>query len=101
MIASSGKKTRNSFDVFERINYLNRGDYSERIMPVVEGHRGSVIEPENTLIAFQNAIKLGCESIELDIWLSKDKIPVVIHGTDKGEVNNTTNGTGKRIITKV
>ena len=46
----------------------------------VEGHRGYCAKyPENTLISFEAAIDLGVDAFEFDVWLSKDKIPVVIH----------------------
>ena len=47
---------------------------------VVEGHRGFCAKyPENTMISFKAAIELGVDAIEFDIWLTKEKIPVVIH----------------------
>lgn len=56
-------------------------------------HRGfSGKYPENTLLAFQKAIDLEVDMIELDITLSKDKIPVVIHDDT---LERTTNGKGK------
>ena len=55
----------------------------------VEGHRGINREfYQNTLDSFKQAIKYDIDSIELDIWLTKDKIPVVIHGGDKGELTD-------------
>lgn len=43
-------------------------------------HRGaSSIYPENTILAFKEAIKLGCDGIELDVHKSKDNVLVVIH----------------------
>lgn len=46
----------------------------------IEAHRGfGRYEPENTLQAFARAIDEGLDGIELDVWLSKDKFPVVIH----------------------
>lgn len=43
-------------------------------------HRGLVqYAPENTLGAFEAAVDFGCEGIELDIRLSKDGVPVVVH----------------------
>lgn len=35
--------------------------------------------PENTLQAFETAIDEGADGIELDIFLSKDNVPMVIH----------------------
>ena len=46
----------------------------------VEGHRGYCAKyPENTLISYEAAIDLGVDCFEFDIWLSKDKVPVLMH----------------------
>lgn len=46
----------------------------------VEGHRGyCAMYPENTLLSYEKAIELGVDAIEFDIWLSKDKVPVMMH----------------------
>jgi len=59
----------------------------------IYAHRGASIElPENTLAAFQRAIDLGVEGIELDVHLSADGVPVVIHDET---VDRTTNGVGE------
>ncbi len=43
-------------------------------------HRGaSGYEPDNTLRSFEKAIELGADMIEVDVHLSKDGVPVVIH----------------------
>ena len=56
------------------------------------GHRGSAgTHPENTMISFQQACKDGADGIELDVQLSKDGVPVVIHDE---KLNRTTNGKG-------
>jgi glycerophosphoryl diester phosphodiesterase len=58
----------------------------------IYAHRGASIEkPENTLAAFRRAIELGAPGIEIDVHLTADGVPVVIHD---GSVNRTTNGTG-------
>lgn len=45
-----------------------------------EGHRGYAAKyPENTMISFEAAMKLGVDAIEFDVWLSKDDVPVIIH----------------------
>lgn len=55
-------------------------------------HRGaSHIYPENTLSSFKEAIRRGATGIELDVQLSKDGHPVVIHDES---LNRTTNGSG-------
>jgi len=53
------------------------------------GARGYALE--NTLLAFQKALEMSCDAIELDIRLSKDKELVVIHDDT---VDRTTLGTG-------
>lgn len=56
------------------------------------GHRGAKGHgPENTIVAFQKAIDLGCDGIELDVHLSLDKEIIVIHDET---IDRTTNGTG-------
>lgn len=48
--------------------------------PLIIGHRGaSTLAPENTLAAFARAIDDGADGIELDVRLSRDDVPVVIH----------------------
>lgn len=59
---------------------------------LVVGHRGCAgLEPENTIRAFKRAVKLGCDAIEMDIHLTKDNVPIVIHDRS---VDRTTNGKG-------
>lgn len=55
-------------------------------------HRGaSAVAPENTLAAFEKALKLGADGIELDVRLCADGTPVVIHNPT---VDATTDGSG-------
>ena len=55
-------------------------------------HRGaSGNYPENTLIAFQKALEIGVDEIELDLYLTKDDHLVVMHDPT---VDRTTDGTG-------
>lgn len=61
-------------------------------MTPVYAHRGASAEfPENTMAAFRRALELGADGIELDVHLSRDGHPVVIHDET---VDRTTNGTG-------
>ena len=56
------------------------------------GHRGAKgHSPENTLASFEKAIALGVDMIELDVRLSFDKVPMVIHDET---VDRTTSKTG-------
>lgn len=59
--------------------------------PII-GHRGSAgAHPENTLRAFDGALAEGADALELDVRLSADGVPVVLHDAT---VDRTTNGTG-------
>ncbi len=46
----------------------------------LQGHRGARgLVPENTLVSFEKALDLGVSSIETDIHLTADGIPVLYH----------------------
>ena len=57
--------------------------------PLVIGHRGSLIGVENTVEAVNAAYDQGAQYAEIDILLSKDNVPMVIHD------NNLKRLTGK------
>lgn len=60
--------------------------------PAIFAHRGSSAHaPENTLAAFQLAVRQGADAIELDAKLSADGHVVVIHDHT---VDRTTDGSG-------
>lgn len=62
-------------------------------MVLVVAHRGgAALAPENTLAAFENALKIGVDQVECDVHLSKDGELVIMHDPD---VSRTTNGTGQ------
>ena len=59
----------------------------------VVAHRGfSGKYPENTQIAFEKALALNVEMIELDLHISRDRHLIVIHDPT---VDRTSDGTGK------
>ena len=59
---------------------------------IVIAHRGnSGPAPACTMEAIRQAVELGADMIELDVRLSKDGAPVIIHN---GTVDETTNGKG-------
>ena len=55
------------------------------------GASGQGLAPENTLAALEMAIEIGVDLVEIDIHLTADGHPVVIHDRS---VDRTTNGTG-------
>jgi glycerophosphoryl diester phosphodiesterase len=60
---------------------------------IVVAHRGaSATHPENTLAAFEEAIRVGAPMIEFDVRLTADGVPVVLHDPD---LARTTDGRGR------
>ncbi len=61
--------------------------------PLIVAHRGySAKAPENTLAAVQMALDAGVDAIEIDVRMSADGVPVVIHDET---VDRTTASTGR------
>ena len=59
---------------------------------LVASHRAVHHElPENSLPAIKEAIRLGVDIIEIDVKVSKDGIPMLMHD---GKVDRTTTGKG-------
>ena len=56
--------------------------YQNLPQPAVIAHRGaSHYAPENTIAAFELALRQGADAVELDVWLTKDEQVVVTHDT--------------------
>jgi len=67
-------------------------DLARFTRPLLIGHRGyPALCPENTLASFEGAMQAGCDMIELDVTLTKDRKVVVIHDDT---LDRTTNGKG-------
>jgi len=63
-----------------------------REAPTLVGHHGvPSIAPENTLAGVRAACQLGIPGIEVDVRVTADGIPVLIHDRD---IRRTSNGTG-------
>ena len=61
-------------------------------VPRIIGHRGvKDLAPENTLESIIEAFRIGLKWIEVDVKISKDNIPFLLHDDD---FDRTTNGTG-------
>ena len=71
---------------------LKPKELSDIRRPLLIGHRGYPARyPENTLAAFTGAMDAGCDMIELDVTLTRDRRVVVIHDDT---LDRTTNGSG-------
>lgn len=59
------------------------------VRPILLGHRGAMARaPENTLGSFQAALDDGGDGVELDVQLSADAVPIVLHDD---RLDRTTN----------
>lgn len=64
----------------------------------IVAHRGfAKVFPENTLTAVQKAFDAGADAVEVDVAMSADLVPMIMHDET---VDRTTNGTGPiRLLT--
>lgn len=66
--------------------------YFDAARPMVIAHQGGDgLRPGNTLVAFQNAVDLGVDVLEMDVNQTRDGALVLIHDTT---VDRTTDGRG-------
>lgn len=64
-------------------------------LPKLIGHRGvKDLCPENTLESILNAFDLGLSFVEIDVKISKDRVPILLHDDT---LDRTTNGSGLAI----
>ncbi|WP_087974216.1 glycerophosphodiester phosphodiesterase family protein [Oceanobacillus rekensis] len=68
-------------------------DHRKNAPLMIAAHRGQWREyPENSLGSVNEAIEDGTEIVEIDVMLTADGVPVLMHDST---VDRTTNGTGK------
>ena len=61
-------------------------------LPKLIGHRGvKDLKPENTIESISTAFDIGLECVEIDVKISKDYIPLLLHDDT---LDRTTNGSG-------
>jgi glycerophosphoryl diester phosphodiesterase len=66
---------------------------------LVIAHRGdSKVAPENTLPAFESAVNVGADLVELDYYHSADGVPVVFHDADLDRVTDAVRLWGENKI---
>ena len=66
--------------------------YLQSPRPLAFAHRGgSKLWPENTMVAFQGAVDLGCPYVETDLHATRDGVLVTIHDET---LDRTTDGSG-------
>jgi glycerophosphoryl diester phosphodiesterase len=66
--------------------------FFDHARPLIFAHRGGMaLGPENTLAAFDLGMAAGADGLELDVHLSADGVPVVLHDPT---LDRTTSATG-------
>jgi glycerophosphoryl diester phosphodiesterase len=70
----------------------NSGAGESKPIALVAHRGGAGLAPENTLASFRKGLELGADYLEMDVHLTKDGIPVVIHDPT---VDRTTDGEGR------
>lgn len=84
--------TRKKRYAFGRRKAVATGHLRPPVMRIAHrGASGSGLAPENTLASVNKALEIGVDLVEIDIHLTADGHPVVIHDR---LVDRTTNGTG-------
>jgi glycerophosphoryl diester phosphodiesterase len=69
---------------------------------MVIAHRGgSKLRPENTMVAFANAVALGVDALECDVHLSRDGEVVVIHDPTLDRTTNASGPVGDRTASEL
>ena len=64
-------------------------------LPKLIGHRGvKDLCPENTLESISRAFEIGLNFVEIDVKISKDRVPILLHDDT---LDRTTNGSGLAI----
>jgi glycerophosphoryl diester phosphodiesterase len=67
--------------------------FDDFVTPIIVAHRGaSLVAPENTIAAFEAAVRQNADAVELDVQLTGDGELIVLHDDT---LDRTTNGTGK------
>ena len=55
---------------------------------MIWSHRGGPVwGPENSMKVFQISKEQQVEAVECDIWMSKDGVPMVLHGLGEGNMS--------------
>jgi glycerophosphoryl diester phosphodiesterase len=71
---------------------FERRPFMQHERPLFFAHRGgSLLRPENTLLAFEHGLSFGADALELDIQQTRDGELVVIHDPT---LDRTTSGSG-------
>lgn len=78
------------------------GNPSQGDNPIVSAHRGgAAYAPENTLLAMDNAIRLGVDQLETDTQLTADGVLVLIHDDTLDRTTDCTGAVNEQSLTDI
>lgn len=81
---------------------MARRPYLDLPGPWLVAHRGgSLLAPENTLVAFDRAAALGADAIETDVRLTADGVVVVFHDEETGRLTGAEGTIEARTLEEV
>ena len=85
-----------SFLPFKKRKIRHPNDIFSPHRTYIESHRGANREIfQNTLESISRAIQYDIDSIECDVWLTKDNVLVIVHGGDGGDLKGFYDLPGK------
>ena len=91
-ILEAWEKEEKKGEVITMGDMIMKGSKNMQQIPKVWAHRGSNVKaPENTLLAFEEAIKDEADGIELDVQLTSDDVLVICHDE---KIDRTSTGKG-------
>ena len=82
------------FPILTLFSQDKKGNVKKYILPErgICAHRGAnETHPENTIAAFEEAVRLGAQMVEFDVRMTKDNKLIIMHDSS---VDRTTNGAG-------
>lgn len=93
---------KNIKKLYKKSHLLTNQEIFETNKTIIQSHRGINREIlENTMESFIKALDYGVESIETDVWLSKDNVLVIFHGFgENGQISGLFDGVANITQTK-
>lgn len=72
------------------------------VKPFVSAHRGgAAYAPENTMLAYENAARLGVDDFETDMLLTADGVPVLMHDDTLDRTTDCSGAVGDKTYAEI
>ena len=81
---------------------MRKGPFFDSKHPIIFAHRGASFDyPENTITAFQAAIKYGVQYLETDVHITKDGVIVVCHDDNVERIGGVNKSIGEMTLKEI